>query len=769
MQELHLDKCDTLKKPTSYFFSEKTHESYFHPSERNNPPPIIEIPSCQSFPFAHLGYIYSMLSKNDKYLITGGGEGAIHIWDCVQEGIPKKMFKLLPATGKSSNLPAKGRVHEYCMEDVGGVISLCLVNAWNLVAGYHGGAIRVWDLESRQCIRILIEHEHDVIWMHSLYLETQLPLLISVDSGGDVNCWAYENAYTVLISCNLGIEVLSAGYQHHRLSLVDNHGKCMVWQFPMDSLIQEIKRFKTAKEHFSPEEDFKLGHFSLYSHYNDALYYTLRNWMPICSISGDPDMVEQCHLGAQYIKSIISQLGADSMLLPSDEGLNPVVLGRFFPQDKSQKDLPHIVFYGHYDIVPVTRSQWEINPFQLTGRNGFFYGRGVSDNKGPILAALFAVAELYEKGALSAMVTFLIEGEEERGSNGLRNCIETHHSYILGPMGTVDVILMSNGCWLDEVTPCVTFGQRGVIHASISVECDEMQSDRHAGVYGGAVAAEPLPDLIYLISSLSKATSPSDTRVQIPGFYSEVAPVSPQEDCYLESLAVKIVGSEKHSGLETSHGNDQLGYLRNIEETKASLIHKWRTPTLTVSNIVTSGGSKSISVIPRRATATVSIRTVPHQSSAVLVEHLKDFLNLVFNALKQSRPHTTVPNLLHVDVSTIADPWLDSPSNPLFQSVSAAVTSVWKAILPLEESWAVREGGSTIPLHWLRRRLSGIRNVDVPVVNIPLAQANDGSHLANERIKVLNLFIGREALRESIRNVQERLHFEKARTQAKSL
>lgn len=83
------------------------------------------------------------------------------------------------------------------------------------------------------------------------------------------------------------------------------------------------------------------------------------------------------------------------------------------------------MIYGHYDVIAAENEQnlWGTDPFNMTGKNGYLYGRGTSDNKGPILACIFAVNELLKEGLLDVNVIFLIEGEEESGSVGFYEAV----------------------------------------------------------------------------------------------------------------------------------------------------------------------------------------------------------------------------------------------------------------------------------------------------------------------------------------------------------
>jgi len=140
--------------------------------------------------------------------------------------------------------------------------------------------------------------------------------------------------------------------------------------------------------------------------------------------------MEDCRRGATFLKNLLKELGAtEAALLPNPvHGRNPIVLGKF--RSKSAK-VKTILFYGHYDIVTASTgsTKWTDDAFTLSGRNGFFYGRGVSDNKGPVLAAMFAASELLRQQK-DVNVTFLIEGEEECGSYGFAEAVKANKVHL---------------------------------------------------------------------------------------------------------------------------------------------------------------------------------------------------------------------------------------------------------------------------------------------------------------------------------------------------
>lgn len=121
------------------------------------------------------------------------------------------------------------------------------------------------------------------------------------------------------------------------------------------------------------------------------------------------------------------------MQLSTEQGRNPLVLATFSSTAPSSSSKPRqrLLFYAHYDVQPAAEEPWETNPWELSGRNGYLYGRGVSDNKGPILAVACAASSLRARRELDVDVVLVVEGEEEAGSRGFASCIRRHKVCLL--------------------------------------------------------------------------------------------------------------------------------------------------------------------------------------------------------------------------------------------------------------------------------------------------------------------------------------------------
>lgn len=460
--------------------------------------------------------------------------------------------------------------------------------------------------------------------------------------------------------------------------------------------------------------------------------------------------------------------GATTTLLspPGQEGVNPILLAKFSASNPSNKTRS-LLFYGHYDVVDAeydptnSVATWSSDPFILQPLNGFLYGRGATDNKGPILAAIFAVADLVQHNALSCNVTFLLEGEEEAGSRGFRQTVQAAHDTI----GPVDFILLSNSYWLDDHIPCLTFGMRGVIHASVTITSNK--PDLHSGMDGKSVQHEPLKDLTVLLATL---IGPTATKVTIPKFYDTVDELSEKE--------VKA-----YSGITSSllPGHPEI---KNDKAFALSLMQRWRYPNLTVHRIEVPEAKTAVT-ISGSATATISIRIVPSQTAEQIADNLTSYLQDQFSRLQSS-------NSLNVNIRSKADPWLGNIKSEIYTALKTAIVDVWNpeesvssqrsfpasavaidstsskatttqhappqrpsqrrastlestgnftlTTLPREPLF-IREGGSIPAISFLEHEF------DAPAAMFPMGQASDNAHLDNERIRVENLYKGRKVLK----------------------
>lgn len=528
---------------------------------------------------------------------------------------------------------------------------------------------------------------------------------------------------------------------------------------------------------------------------------SLRDFVAFRTIPGNPKYAGQCNEAATFLRKLFDLSNAETALLAPGEGVNPILFAKLKASNQS-KARKTILFYGHYDVVDAEYStdgegNYGRDPFQLCPENGYLYGRGVTDNKGPILAAFYAAADLVQNKVLNCDIVFLIEGEEEAGSRGFAKTVHENRHLI----GEVDWILLSNSYWLDDHIPCLTYGMRGVIHANITISSG--LCDRHSGMDGKSTLHEPLKDLTVLLSGL---VGEQGTNVRIPGFYAHVAPPDKAEKKRYDAITAALLP-----------GHPEIKDPKAFTE---SLTQRWREPNLTIHRIEVPE-SKAAVTISRLARADLSVRIVPNQAADSIAAALTDFTHQLFNAL-----HST--NKLEICISSQSDAWLGDPNNEIFQMLDQAITEVWtpappstakqnpnstslsssssrpfrppppnsknsnsninnnknnnnsaisistSTILPTtpppnhpprprqhtrrSSSLAthgrtytpdntprtplyIREGGSIPVIGFLEREFSA------PAAMFPCGQASDNAHLDNERMRVQNLVRGREVFR----------------------
>lgn len=471
---------------------------------------------------------------------------------------------------------------------------------------------------------------------------------------------------------------------------------------------------------------------------------SLREFVSYKTVSSRAEYAEDCRIGASFLRSLFKKLGGEVEMLSADDELHhPVVFAKFngksLPVEKRKK----ILFYGHYDVVPADtkKGKWENDPFQLTGINGYLYGRGVSDNKGPIMAALYAVTDLVQAKSLDSDIVFLIEGQEESGSRGFKETIRKYKDRI----GHVDYILLANSYWLDDETPCLTYGLRGVMHATVCVESNN--PDLHSGVDGSYMVNEPLSDLMMLLTKLKGRRN----HVMIPGFYDGILPLTAEEEARYDDILSVL--------MEQGKARDQV----SRETLKASLMARWREPNLTHHKIKVSGPDGGL--ISSHANAKISVRLVPGQKVEEVTSSLTSFLESEFESLESNHKLT-------IQIDEQAEPWLGDPSNYIFRTMEEAVVEAWHPLFARRSSLRtsgpttpetngissdgnpengrcpklgrplfIREGGSIPAIRFLEKEF------DAPAAHLPCGQASDSAHLDNERIRVLNLFKSREIFR----------------------
>ncbi|MET7432312.1 dipeptidase [Streptomyces flaveolus] len=154
-----------------------------------------------------------------------------------------------------------------------------------------------------------------------------------------------------------------------------------------------------------------------------------------------------------------------------------------------------VLLYAHYDVQPpLDEAGWATPPFELTERDGRWYGRGTADCKGGFIMHLLALRALKANGGVPVHVKMIVEGSEEQGTGGLERYAEQHPELL-----AADTIVIGDAGNFRVGLPTVTTTLRGM--TMVRVRIDTLAGNLHSGQFGGA-APDALAALIRVLDSL---------------------------------------------------------------------------------------------------------------------------------------------------------------------------------------------------------------------------------------------------------------------------
>lgn len=424
----------------------------------------------------------------------------------------------------------------------------------------------------------------------------------------------------------------------------------------------------------------------------------LGDYVRFPSISAQPQHKPDLQACATWLAERCRQLGLDTELCPTPG--HPVVLARTPRQPGSKR--PHFVVYGHYDVQPPEPFElWTSPPFEPRLSGTSLFARGASDNKGQHLAHLNAVEAYLRTGTeLPCDLTFVIEGEEEVGSPNLagflearRNELRCHH-----------VVISDTGMPARDL-PALTYGLRGIV--AVELKLTGPSRDLHSGIFGGTVD-NPALALCQVLAQLRDRRG----RVNIPGFYDDVVPLSPYERRQLARLPYQERAYTKFLGVPKLGG--EAGYTA-WEQRSAR-------PTVEINGL-TSGyqGEGSKTIIPAWASAKLTFRLVPNQKP-------RPIARCVQRHLRKLCPPTVRAD---IHIGHGGEPYLLDPRS---SAARAALRALAKAFD--REPVLLREGGS-IPIVTEFQRILGAETL-----LLGLALPDDNAHSPNEKFDLDNYAAG---------------------------
>ncbi|MEZ4798525.1 MAG: dipeptidase [Flavobacteriales bacterium] len=434
----------------------------------------------------------------------------------------------------------------------------------------------------------------------------------------------------------------------------------------------------------------------------DELFELLR----IPSVSADPAYKNDVMKTAEKVAEYMKNAGADNVELCQTDGY-PIVYGEKII-DASK---PTVLVYGHYDVQPADPIElWTSPAFEPVIRkteihpDGAIFARGACDDKGQMFMHIKAFEAMWKSGELPCNVKFMIEGEEEVGSNNLGPFCVANKERL-----KADVVLISDTSMIANDTPSIDTGLRGLSY--VEVEVTGPNRDLHSGVYGGAVY-NPINALAKMIASMHD----ENNHITIPGFYDKVLELTEAERVELNKAPFDEAAYKKDLDIDAVHG----------EKSYTTLERTGIRPTLDCNGIwggYIGEGAKT--VLPSKAFAKISMRLVPHQTTDEITALFKKHFESIAPAgvRVEVRPHHG------------GEPVVTPTDSKAYQAAAKAMeTTFGKQPIPTR-------GGGSIPIVALFEKELGLKSV-----LMGFGLDSDALHSPNEHYGLFNYYKGIETI-----------------------
>lgn len=432
----------------------------------------------------------------------------------------------------------------------------------------------------------------------------------------------------------------------------------------------------------------------------DRFLKEMMELLRIPSVSAKSEHKKDMVACAEAVKKNFLSAGADKAEIMQTDGF-PVV----YAEKIIDKNKPTVLVYGHYDVQPAEPLElWHSNPFEPLIKDGKVFARGSADDKGQFFMHLKALETMVKTNTMNTNIKFIIEGEEEVGSPNLGKFVKQNKELL-----KADVILISDSSMLSLKNPSLDVGVRGLSY--IEVEVTAAKRDLHSGTYGGAVI-NPITVLAEMIASCHD----KNNHITIPGFYDDVLAVSKKE----RELMAKAPFDEKNYKKEI--GIKELWGEKGYSTTERTGIR----PTLEVNGIWGGyQGEGAKTVLPAKASAKISARLVPNQTSKKITKKLLDYFKSIAPSsvtVKAFEHHGGEPYLTPID------------SNGYKAATKAIEKTFGKIPVPVR-------GGGSIPICTILEK-----ELKVKIIFMGFGLDSDNLHSPNEKYGIENFNKGIETI-----------------------
>lgn len=435
----------------------------------------------------------------------------------------------------------------------------------------------------------------------------------------------------------------------------------------------------------------------------------LNEWMDflkIPSVSADPDFKNDVKTASEWVKNAMEKAGCPHAEIIKTPG-HPIVYAEYL----IDSSLPTVLVYGHYDVQPPDPVElWDSPPFEPVIKttkihpDGAVFARGACDDKGQVFMHIKALEVMLSKGELGCNIKFMIEGEEEVGSDNLEEFVKNNKEKL-----NCDIILISDTGMISKTQPSISTGLRGLSYMEVTITGPNR--DLHSGLYGGSVA-NPINILCEMITKLHD----EDLKVTIPGFYDRVEELSLEERNEMGKAPFDLDEFKSSIGINAVQGEAEYS-----NEERRTI-----RPTLDVNGIwggYIGEGAKT--VIASKAHAKISMRLVPDQE-------WNEISDLFINYFTSLAPEgVTVDVLKHHGGYAYV-----TPTDTIgYQAAHMAYHDTF-GITPIPS-----RGGGSIPIVPMFEKELGVKSI-----LMGFGLDSDAIHSPNEHYGLFNFFKGIETI-----------------------
>jgi len=481
---------------------------------------------------------------------------------------------------------------------------------------------------------------------------------------------------------------------------------------PVTRVVEEVRAYRHANE--------------------DRILRELREFLAIPNVASDTPNIQK---NAGRLKEMLEARGVETHLL-SIENRGPVVFGKLDTLGATRT----VVFYAHYDGQPVVASDWtDKSPFEpilrdnsieaggqripfpnsRAGANSYqpdwrIYARSASDDKSPIVAVLTALDALRAQNIpLAVNLKFILEGEEEAGSQHLQETLQLHKNLL-----KADLLITGDGPVHQSGRPLVFFGNRGDIGLDITVY-GPLRS-LHSGHYGNW-APNPAQQLAQLLAAMKDENG----RVLIPSYYDDVAPLTPLEKSALDTLPFNDADLQRELGIAKPDGSGK------------KLVELLQEPSLNIRGMRSGNvGAQATNIVPDQAEASLEARLVKGEDPHKKFEQIAGFIRKQGFFVVDHDP-TIEERRVHPQIAKIIDDGgYRASRTPMDLPVSKALVKIMQQATNNQTVVAPMLGGS-VPMYIFE-------DFKLPWIGVPIVNYDNHQHSADENLRLGNLWQGIE-------------------------